>query len=104
MVFSPIFNRGFGKFFVNSPSLVAYPAAITIFFITLNFNSQLNKASTVVGTDPEDFKGLLILRKLLQITTGKLFLYILLMSRVYQGDTSTLETGATEPAAIDTRQ
>jgi hypothetical protein len=33
MVEAPIFNNGFGKFFVNSPNLVAYPAAITIFFI-----------------------------------------------------------------------
>ena len=35
MVLSPIFNNGFGKFFVNSPSLVAYPAAITTHFILL---------------------------------------------------------------------
>jgi hypothetical protein len=32
IVLSPIFSNGFGKFFVNSPNLVAYPAAITIFF------------------------------------------------------------------------
>ena len=37
MVFSPIFNNGFGKFFVSSPNLVAYPAAITIFFMFLPF-------------------------------------------------------------------
>ena len=33
IVESPIFSRGLGKFFVNSPRRVAYPAAMTIFFI-----------------------------------------------------------------------
>ena len=34
IVFSPIFKSGLGKFLVSSPSLVAYPAAITTFFIS----------------------------------------------------------------------
>ena len=33
IVFFPIFSNGFGKFLVSSPNRVAYPAAITIFFI-----------------------------------------------------------------------
>ena len=37
IVFSPIFNNGFGKFLVKSPNLVAYPAAITTHFIFIFF-------------------------------------------------------------------
>lgn len=40
IVFCPIFSSGFGKFFVSSPNLVAYPAAITIFFIVLTVVSD----------------------------------------------------------------
>ncbi len=35
IVLSPIFSNGLGKFFVSSPRRVAYPAAITTFFINL---------------------------------------------------------------------
>jgi len=44
IVFSPIFSNGLGKFFVNSPSLVAYPAAITMSFILHNYQLSKNLA------------------------------------------------------------
>ena len=65
MVFSPIFNNGFGKFFVNSPNLVAYPAAITTFF---NFQLSilyLYKSRPIVGLNPKHLEGFLILWELL---------------------------------------
>lgn len=42
--FSPIFSNGFGKFLVSSPRRVAYPAAITIFFMAGNYSLSTNLA------------------------------------------------------------
>ena len=97
IVFSPIFNNGFGKFLVKSPNLVAYPAAITIFFTPLFFNiliSQLccGKPRPIIGFHPIHFERFCIFRILLQILLSQLFLYLLLVLRINKCYDGTLES------------
>ena len=97
IVFSPIFNNGFGKFLVKSPNLVAYPAAITIFFTPLFFNiliSQLScdKPRPIIGFHPIHLERVGIFGILLQILLRKLFLYLLLVLRINKCYDGTLES------------
>lgn len=100
-------KKYFLKIWRNMHFVRYYPAAITIFFIiyTKQINSSLfvlhlNESRSVIRLYPEHLECLLILRELFQILTGQLLFYILLTSRIHQGNACTLESCTRESATI----
>ena len=63
-----------------------------------------DESGTIVGTDPKHLECLFILRELLQIPLGKLFLDGILIGRINKRDTRPFESSSRESSTIHSRQ
>ena len=65
---------------------------------------MLNKTRPVIRLHPEDLESLLVFGEFFEIAPGQFALHIFLVGGIHQGNDSTLEAGAAETSAVNTRQ